>query len=180
MQRNAQVDRLTELIRSLLDTTRISEGQLSLSIQEFDINTLINERIDEIKHTAEKHRLLFNTKGSLYVKADKERIGQVLVNLMSNAIKYSPKGGDITINAAALNDGVQVSVHDTGVGISSDMKDKIFDRFYRARNPQIETFPGMGLGLYITAAIMRRHEGKLWVDSKAGKGSTFYFFLPYR
>jgi signal transduction histidine kinase len=103
----------------------------------------------------------------------------VLVNFISNAIKYSPKGGEVTIVSKRKKDGVEVCVRDRGVGIAAGVKDKIFDRFYRVRNAQIDTFPGMGLGLYITAAIVKQHGGKIWVESKPGKGSGFYFWLPY-
>jgi PAS domain S-box-containing protein len=176
---DAQVDRLTELIHSLLDTTRISEGQFTLNMEEFDINTLIRERVEEMQHTTEKHRIAFNSTGAIKIKGDRERIEQIFINIISNAIKYSPKGGEVTIVSKRKKDCVQVSVQDNGVGIPPEVKDKIFDRFYRVQNAQIDTFPGMGLGLYISAAIINKHGGTIWVESEQGKGSTFYFRLPY-
>jgi PAS domain S-box-containing protein len=177
---NAQVDRLTRLIHLLLDTTRIAEGQLKLNREKFDLNRLITRQAEELQHMTDKHRLVVNVHKPAIVIADRERITQVIINLVSNAIKYSPKGGDITIASTLTKEGVQVSVRDKGVGISANMKDKIFDRFYRVPNAQIATFPGMGLGLYITAAIMKQHGGKIWVESEKGKGSTFYFLLPFQ
>ncbi len=175
-----QVDRLAELIRALLDTTRIGEGQLLLNADAFDLNELIRERIEELQHTTGNHRLIFNSSGAINITADRERIGQVLINLISNGIKYAPKGGEIKIVSERTENNVQVSVRDHGLGIAADVKDKIFDKFYRVRNAQIDTFPGMGLGLYITAAIVRRHKGKIWVESKLNEGSIFYFSLPIK
>ncbi|PWT99280.1 MAG: hypothetical protein C5B52_10870 [Bacteroidetes bacterium] len=173
-----QVDRLAHLVRSLLDTTKISEGQLSFAYQEFDLTKLINERVDDLRPTSEEHNLVFKTKDKLSVFADKERIGQVLINLISNAIKYSPKGSDIVINAIRTDEGIEVSVKDYGTGIPSEIKEKIFERFYRARSSQTDVFPGIGLGLYIAAEIMKRHGGRIWVESEQNKGSVFYFLLP--
>lgn len=83
------------------------------------------------------------------------------------------------VNIVRAKDGIQVSVKDFGMGIPEDVKDRIFDRFYRVRNALINTYPGMGLGLYISATIIKRLGGKIWVESKQGNGSTFYFVLPY-
>ena len=142
------------------------------------MNDLIAERIEELQHTTEKHHLQCVTGGPAVVTADRERIGEVLTNLITNAIKYSPKGGDIIIRTTHIQEAIRVSVKDLGVGISENVKDKIFERFYRVRNSTIDTFPGMGLGLYITAFIIQQHKGKIWVESKPGEGSVFYFTLP--
>ncbi|MBV9963030.1 MAG: PAS domain S-box protein [Parafilimonas sp.] len=175
---NAQVDRLTELINSLFDTTKISEGQLQLSLEQFDMHSLMEEQIGYLQRTTQSHKIIFLSPGKTNIVADKERITQVLVNLISNAIKYSPNGGDIIINLERNEDGIQVSIKDKGLGIPADVKEKIFERFYRVQTSQISTYPGMGLGLYITATIVQRHAGKIWVESTPGKGSAFYFSLP--
>ncbi len=109
----------------------------------------------------------------------KRRIGEVLTNLLSNAIKYSTAGGDIIITLSKTKNGIQVSIKDNGIGIPEDAKDKIFARFYRVQNAQVNTFPGLGLGLYIMASIIELHKGKIWVESQPGKGATFYFTLPF-
>jgi signal transduction histidine kinase len=101
-----------------------------------------------------------------------------LNNIISNAIKYSPKGGEINITATKKKEGIEVAVRDRGIGIPEEDKNRIFDRFYRARSAQVSTFAGLGLGLYISAVIIYQHKGKIWLESKEGKGSTFYFFLP--
>jgi len=176
---DTQVDRLTGLINALLDTTRIAEGQLLLAYEKFNLNELIEERMNELQRTTYSHKLIFSTTVEVCVTADKERIAQVITNLISNAVKYSPKGGEVRIQLDKKAEGVQVSVRDNGVGIPEDLKEKIFGRFYRVRNAQTNTYPGIGLGLYISAAIIKRHNGKIWVDSKLNQGSTFYFLLPY-
>ena len=94
-------------------------------------------------------------------------------------MKYSPAGEEIVISSSATDKGVQVSVQDNGIGIPADAKEKIFGRFYRVRNAQVDTYPGMGLGLYISAQIIEKHGGKIWVESEVNKGSIFSFFLPY-
>ncbi len=175
---NGQVDRLTGLIRDLLDTTKISEGQLSLNLERFNLNDLITGRTEELQRISGSHHLVWKAGSPHYVTADKERIGQVLINLISNAIKYSPKGGDVIISCRSEDNGLKVSVRDNGIGIPEEMQRKVFDRFFRIRQQQIETFPGMGLGLYITAGIVHRHGGTIGVDSKEGEGSTFFFTLP--
>ncbi|RZM07690.1 MAG: HAMP domain-containing histidine kinase, partial [Pedobacter sp.] len=145
---------------------------------------LIAQRVDELQHTSASHRMMFQAKGKITVTADKERIGQVLTNLISNAIKYSPEG-NIILDSRQKDGTVEVCVRDFGIGIAVDLKEKIFDRFYRVRSVSIDTYPGMGLGLYISAAIIKRHGGEIWVESppleadgKTGKGAAFYFRIP--
>ncbi|MEP6683841.1 MAG: CheR family methyltransferase [Parafilimonas sp.] len=174
-----QVDRLVELIRSLLDTTTLSQGEFALLTERFDLTELVKERVEELKHIAADHTFKLLAKDNIFITADRRRIGEVLTNLISNAVKYSPKGGDIIIALEKTTAGVQVSVHDTGIGIPEDVKTKIFGRFYRVNNAQASTFPGMGLGLYIAASIITLHKGKIWVESNSNDGSTFYFSLPY-
>src|SRR6185312_11713728 len=106
------------------------------------------------------------------IYSDRDRISQVLVNLISNAIKYSPYTDKIVINSSVEDDKIKVCVQDFGVGISKDKKDKVFERFFRASGPGKETYPGLGLGLYITSEIIKRSGGKIWVESTEGKGST--------
>lgn len=174
-----QVDRITGLVSSLLDTARISEGQLNLQQESFDMNELIERQIKELKHLSRAHELLFKPGKLKHVKADKERVAQVITNFLTNAIKYSPKGGKVIIASEEIADGVRVSVKDSGMGIPDELQEKIFDRFFRINNPAVQTFPGMGIGLYIAQNIIQRHKGRIGVESKTGKGSEFYFFLPY-
>lgn len=177
---DAQVDRLIELIRALLDTSKMGEGELQLNIQECNLNKLIIERVEDLQQMSPVHRIIVSSDKELFITADCERIGQVLINLISNAVKYSPQGGDIIINWQQKADNVEVSVSDNGIGIADGLQKKVFERFFREKNAQVQTFPGMGLGLYISANIIHRHGGTIWVESKQGEGSTFYFTLPLR
>lgn len=175
---NVQVDRLTDLIHDLLDTTRITDGQLPLRLEPFDLNVLINERVEEIQRLSARHHLQFCPDGAGVITADRERISQVLTNLLSNAVKYSPQGGNVVISTCSTPDAVTVSVTDRGIGIPEQAKDHVFDRFYRVHSAQTQTYPGLGLGLYISSEIIRRHGGKIAVESREGEGATFRFSIP--
>jgi len=177
---DAQVDRLTNLIKDLLDTTRIVEGKLPLHLSDFNMNDLIAERVEDLQKLSDKHKLIFRPETLSMINADRERIEQVLNNLILNAIKYSPDGGDITISSKPDADGVRVTVSDRGIGIPQEHMHKIFERFFRITGPQSDGFPGMGLGLYISAGIVQRHGGKITVDSKKGEGSVFQFTIPLK
>lgn len=175
---NNQVDRLVNLIRDLLDTSRIAEGKLQLHLQTVDLNSLIVERLEELQRVAVNHPLIFKAGEISEVRLDRERIGQILTNLIANALKYSPPGSEVQIFTESVEKGVKVSVTDRGVGIPREVAARIFERFFRAASPQTESLPGMGLGLYISAGIIKRHGGSIGVDSTPGEGSTFYFTLP--
>jgi signal transduction histidine kinase len=112
------------------------------------------------------------------VYADRDKIGQVITNLISNAVKYSPRGKLVEIICKRIGDNVQVSVRDEGMGIRTTDKDRLFDRFYRVESTHTQNISGFGIGLYISAEIIRRHRGQIWVDSEKGVGSTFFFNLP--
>jgi two-component system, chemotaxis family, CheB/CheR fusion protein len=176
---DVQVDRLTDLIRTLLDTTKMSEGQLTLNLEEFNVSFLLKERVEEVQATARNHRFIIHSVDVALVTADRDRIGQALVNMLSNAVKYSPNGGEVIVTCELMPDGVRVGVRDLGIGMSQESSEKVFDRFFRVRTQQTQALQGMGLGLYITAGIIRRHGGTIWAESKPGEGSVFYFKLPY-
>jgi two-component system CheB/CheR fusion protein len=139
----------------------------------------VEERMGDIKLSSGRHQLILVADKGITIKADRERIGEVLNNLISNAIKYSPNGGDITIHIKTTADGVEISVQDNGIGVPEEEKANLFERFSRIKSEKTNTFPGLGLGLYISAAIIYQHHGKIWLESKHHEGSTFYFFLPY-
>ena len=175
---DTQVDRLAELIRDLLDSTKISEQQLPLSLNMFNLGELIQECVEEFKPLSPGHRFVIQSCNAI-INADRERIKQVLDNLISNAIKYSPGGGGVFLTCRLEVDGVMVSVRDEGIGIPTDLQDKIFDRFFRIRHVDKRSFPGIGLGLYITAGIIHHHGGSIRVESQPDRGTIFYFKLPY-
>ena len=176
---NAQINRLNGLISDLLDTTKISEGELVLDFESFDLTGLIKQLTEELQQLSQKHELIIECKYTVNIYADKKRIEQVITNLISNAIKYSPEGGDVKIGCEFIDNGVKVSITDKGIGIPKESQQKIFDRFFRVKHTNSNALPGMGLGLYITAGIIRRHGGTIGVSSDLDTGSTFYFVLPY-
>lgn len=175
---NLQVDRLTDLIKNLLDTSKIAEGRMTLYTEHFCVDALIRERMEELQRITQRHTIIFNAGDIKGITADRERIGQVLTNLISNAIKYS-QDGEIVIISEMLPDGIKVSVRDYGIGIPPEFADKVFERFFRVSNSVMSTYPGMGLGLYISAGIIQQHGGTIFVESKTGEGSVFSFTLPF-
>lgn len=175
---NMQVNRLVKLIYSLLNTSRISGGQLALQLEAIDLNVLLEEHVHQGQLTTSKHQIIFTRACLPIVSVDVERLGQVLDNLISNAIKYAPGGGDIIVRAESHSDFVRVSVQDFGVGVPKGMQEKIFDRFYRVKGAVAEAVSGIGLGLYICREIIGKHQGKMGVESVLDEGSTFYFDLP--
>lgn len=175
---NVQVNRLAALINTLLDTTKLTAGDMLLNTEQFNINNLIGEQIESAKHLSENHSILFEPTNLKPITADRKLIGQVLTNIISNAYKYSPQGGKIIITSSETSRGVQISIQDFGVGIPDAVKDKIFDRYFRV-NGATSIASGMGLGLYITAGIIRQHGGAIYVQSQEGFGSTFVITLPY-
>jgi signal transduction histidine kinase len=173
-----QTDRMKELVSDLLDVSRIEAGKLQFTMEDFEIDALIQDVIDGLQPSTDKHKIMYKSKRGITVYGDKYRIYQVVTNLLSNSIKYSPQGGDITIKAGKEEKRVIVSVKDKGIGVAEDQQEKIFDRLYQAGGMQEKTYPGLGMGLYISKEIIRRHGGEIWVESKKDRGSTFYFSLP--
>jgi len=177
---NNQINRLTSLIGDLLDVTKIQSGRLQFNDTLFDFNQLILDLVEDLQRTTDKHQIITELKPVGDVYADKDRIGQVLTNLVTNAIKYSPDADKIIVQAEVVDNEVMVCVEDFGIGISHDKKDKVFEQFYRVSGDKQHTFPGLGLGLYISSEIIKREGGRIWVNSIQGKGSTFCFSLPIK
>ncbi len=174
-----QIDRLTNLIKDLLDVTKISEGKLDLKNEPYDMNELIEEVIEDIQSTTRKHTIVKELQPLKPIVGDKEKVSQVLVNLLSNAIKYSPEADKIIVRTAVTEDGISVCVQDFGIGISPEMQKSLFQRFFRVPDESTSTFPGLGLGLFISKEIIRRQNGRIWVESAPKKGSSFCFSLPF-
>lgn len=175
---DAQLDKLTDLIGDLLDVTKIEAGRIQFHESHFDFNDLVEETVEELQRTTEKHHIEQDLQPSRTVYGDHERLGQVLINFLTNAIKYSPHADRIIVGTAVDEDNVTLSVQDFGVGLSKEEQAKVFERFYRVGGSDLATFPGLGLGLYIASDIIKRHKGQVWVESIKAKGSTFYFSLP--
>ena len=173
-----QIIKLTSLISDLLDISKIKSGSLTLHKENFEITELIQEIIDEIKHISPEFNINFSKAVMTTLYADRERIGQVITNLLTNAVKYSPHSGVIEVECVVENNNLIVSVEDFGIGIDKSDQQKIFERFYRVEGKSEKTFPGFGIGLFISTEIIRRHNGKIGVNSEPGKGSVFYFSIP--
>lgn len=173
-----QINKMTNLITTLLDVSIIRSGKLPLHKKRFDINPLLTEVVALVRKMEPTHPVILKGKIKQKVYGDEEKIRQVIDNLVSNAIKYSPAGGVIKLVAANKQNQAIISVTDAGIGIDKIHQKKIFHRFYRVTEDDHKFYPGMGIGLYICADIIKKHQGKLWVDSVKGRGSTFTFSLP--
>ncbi len=186
-----QVDKLTNLVSDLLDTSKLQTGKLQFNMEKFDLTTLVTEIVEDIQPTTTSHKIIVSSSGVATIKADKFRIGQVITNFLTNAIKYSPDSDKVNVEVKVVKKYVLVCVADFGFGIPEGEKEKIFERFYRTETQRAYNYPGLGLGLYISAEIVKRHNGKIWVESptfytrdsdgrREGRGSTFYFSLPIK
>jgi PAS domain S-box-containing protein len=173
-----QLDRLTKLISELLDISKMQSGQLEYRMEAFDLDALVQEIVENVQGTTQTHHLILQKSPQVSVFADRDRIGQVLINLLNNAIKFSPDADQVLIQISTDETNVLVSVQDFGIGIDEAYHEKIFDRFYQVNEPIEKTYPGLGIGLYISCEIIKRHQGRLWVQSQKGQGSTFTFCLP--
>jgi len=175
-----QTEKLEQLVGGLLDISRIQTGKLFFQKEKFPLYPLIKEVMDMIQGMTEKHAIIYQGKRSFMLYADRFRIYQVLTNLLTNAVKYSPEGKEIIIHAKEEKGKVIVGVQDFGIGISKNVQKKIFERLYQVRDPDEKTFPGLGMGLYISKEIIKKHKGSIWVESQRGKGSTFFFSIPIK
>jgi PAS domain S-box-containing protein len=176
---NTQIDRQIHLINNLLDLSRLTSGKLTFSDTRYNISDVVEEVVDEVRATTPtNYTVQLKNNVSQEVSADVERIRQVVANLLNNAVKYSPEGGQITVSVRRQENTVVVSVADKGIGISPVEQKRIFDRFSQAQTAVDLSRGGLGLGLHIAKQIIDHYNGKIWVDSRLGKGSTFSFSLP--
>lgn len=173
-----QVHRLTSLINGLLNSSKIRAVGFQFQEDIFEINELINQTIKDIQQTTSTHKIILEGRVERYVRGDRERIAQVLINLLINAIKYSPNSKKILVKLILKEDKIIISVQDFGIGISKINQKKVFDRFFRLNNTNKDIFYGVGLGLDISSQIIHHHKGRIWVESTQGKGSMFNFSLP--
>ncbi|HEX8608685.1 MAG TPA: PAS domain-containing sensor histidine kinase, partial [Pedobacter sp.] len=169
--------RLEKLINDLLDVTKINAGKLNYNMQPFSFKQMIAESIEGIQHAHTGHEIILESSADVAFNGDRFRLEQVMNNFLSNAVKYSPEGKQIVVNSKVEGDSIVVSVQDFGIGIAEESLDKLFDRYYRVDNTAMR-FEGLGLGLFISSEILKRHGGSFWIESKEGEGSTFYFRLP--
>ncbi|RAJ33093.1 two-component system CheB/CheR fusion protein [Pedobacter cryoconitis] len=170
---------LTNLIYDMLDLTRIEADQVKIKLEPLDLNELITEVTDDLRFINPKHQINIDYQFHGVVNADSNKISQVLINFISNAIKYAPKSDVVDIRVFEAEAGMAaVSVRDYGIGIDEKEHHKVFERFYRVEEQSNKIFSGFGIGLFLAQSIISRHHGKITIDSEIGKGSVFTFTLP--
>nr|HET6904478.1 hybrid sensor histidine kinase/response regulator [Ktedonobacteraceae bacterium] len=173
-----QVNRLTSLVDDLLDINRIEGGKLQLRESAFAFDELVEEVVTDIQLTTEQHTIVREGLTHTTVWGDRERIGQVLTNLLTNAIKYAPATETILVKLSCDAHTVTTCVQDYGPGISKELQERVFEPFYQIEGPSHSSPSGLGLGLAIVADLVERHRGRIWIESEEGKGATFCFTLP--
>lgn len=174
---SGHIQRLEKLIADLLDVTKMNSGKLEYNMHPFSFSQLLHDSVDNARQFSPTHEIILENSVDILFNGDHFRLEQVLNNFLSNAIKYSPEGNKVIVDSKLDDENIVVSVQDFGIGIAPAHIDKLFDRYYRVDNTSMR-FEGLGLGLFISSEILKRHHGKIWIESQLGKGSTFYFSLP--
>jgi len=172
-----QITKMSRLVDDFLDVSKLDEGMLHLNWEHFDIYALVKEIVIDVQSTSPAHLLHFVGADTLQVKGDREKIGQVITNLLVNAVKYAPEAPKVEIYITAKEGHVVINVRDYGVGIKKEDQAHVFKRFYRTESAN-KGFRGFGVGLYLCTEIVNRHGGTIGLESEPMKGSTFYFSLP--
>jgi signal transduction histidine kinase len=178
------INRLTNILDNLLDLSKIEAGKMGMKFEEFDLGVSIDFVLSSLKSQADGksiHLEVEVAKDLPFVYGDCEKVEQILTNLIGNAIKFTPKEGTVRVSARLsdrVRNAVDTSVHDTGIGIPEDQLEKVFEKFHQVESPLLHSASGTGLGLAITKGLVEAHQGRIWVESELGKGSSFTFTLP--
>lgn len=175
---NNQVKKMTTMINGFLNLSRLESGKIHLDKQRFKLDELVKDIIDEMALITASHTIILLPCNPITIYADMDKIGNVISNLLSNAIKYSPNNFNIEVQCKVKENHALLSVKDNGFGIADKDIEHLFDRYYRVESNHTQTISGFGIGLYLSAEIIERHDGRIWVESEPGKGSTFGFTLP--
>jgi len=171
--------RLARLIDDLLSVSRMESGRLVLDPRPLDLAAVVERILSPFRAMADRHTLRAKLPGALPVLwGDPDKVEQILTNLVGNAIKYSPEGGEVLVTVEHGEDSVQVSVRDQGIGMSPRDMGQLFEKFYRVDRDEVRRAGGTGLGLYITKRLVEMHGGRIWAESRPGVGSVFTFTLP--
>ncbi|MCC6901298.1 MAG: PAS domain S-box protein [Polyangiaceae bacterium] len=173
-----QCDRLNRLVQDLLEVSRLQLGRMTLQQRPIELASLIEKVIQAMHALSERHPLKIEVSARPHVRGDAERIEQVMMNLLDNAIRYSPQGGEITVQVRLVGDEARVEVTDQGLGIPAELQPRIFERFFRAHAGSSFDYGGLGVGLNVSKSIVELHAGRLWFESQEGSGSTFHLALP--
>lgn len=172
-----QAKKMITMIKDFLTLARLEEGKIQINKDKFELHPMMRELTEDAQFLTNKHVIELNSCDGIWVYGDPEKLSHVIMNLLNNAIKYSPEGGAITIHCDKQGDHVQISVQDEGVGINPADQKRLFERFYRVNSDKIKTVSGFGIGLYLASEILRFHDSKIEVKSQEGIGSTFSFSL---
>lgn len=175
---DSQLRKLTTLISELLDISRMQAGKLVFHAENCDFDALIDEAVENVQAATTTHQVRIEGRTGVRIHGDPERLEQVLLNMLTNAIKYSPEAKDVVVHRFCNEVQAIVSVQDFGIGIDKAHHERIFERFYQVGDTEDKTYPGLGIGLYISNEIVARHQGRMWVESRKGEGSTFFVALP--
>lgn len=175
----SQIERLDKLIVELLDVSKIQSGNLDIHHKNFDFDQMVRDTIEHVQFNSDDHTIILKGSTGVVYNGDETHLSQVVGNLVSNAIKYSPSQKQVHVYLSRLKGHIKFSITDSGVGIEQKDQKKVFDRFYRVGAVK-EKFAGMGMGLYICEQIIKQHQGVIWVESELGEGSTFSFTLPVK
>ena len=174
-----ETNRLAALIGDVLDTSRIEAGTFSYSFTDVDLSRLVQDAVSSAEIGQDEVRVVADVQDPLpSIRGDRERLRQVLANLIDNAVKYSPDGGRVEVEIETRERGVRVVVRDEGIGVQPGEQQRIFGKFYRVDPQQSSGVGGTGLGLYICRELVRRMQGRIWMVSREDKGSTFFVDLP--
>ena len=178
----SEAERLTTIVDRLLAVARLDSGDLQVQLAPIDVGTVVKEVVSAAEHAlaTEGHRFVVELPAEpLEAEADREKLRQIVTDLVENAVQYSPGGGTITVSARRLEDSVEVSVEDEGIGIPESERARIFVKFYRAESPGRDLASGgTGLGLFIAKELLAAMRGRIWVRPREGPGSSFVFTLP--
>lgn len=173
-----QVNRLSAIVSDLLDVSKIEAGKLELNLSHSSLLTILKDSVESVIPLSETHQVAFSPPGQdEIILVDAQKISQVISNLLTNALKYSPQNSTVSLTAFRIGDKIQVDVQDRGIGIAREHMENIFNRFYRVSSTR-NRVQGLGIGLYLSREIIEAHRGKIWVESEEGKGSVFHVSFP--
>ncbi|QDW27536.1 PAS domain S-box protein [Pedobacter sp. KBS0701] len=175
---HSQIRKMTTMINGFLNVSRLESGKLLIEKINFNLDELLKETVEETYISQSSHQIILNPTCEVNINADRDKIGNVISNLISNGIKYSDNGTRIEITCKLRDAEVEIQIKDEGIGIKPEDIDRLFERYYRVKGNH--TISGFGIGLYLSAEIIERHGGRIWAESEEGKGSVFHFTLPLR
>jgi PAS domain S-box-containing protein len=175
---NEQTNKLMRIINDIIDINKLDIKQLQYHLTLFRLDNTVNNVIADLNRISLTHQIIKGSFEQVEIVGDQDRIVQLLTNLILNAIKYSPGANKVFITLRKEDGNAVFSIKDEGIGIDMSESEKIFQRFYRSSKNNVRTYPGFGIGLYVSLEIIKAHDGKIWVESRPGEGSVFYFSIP--